>query len=45
MGEQISFNGVDVWARIRERDGGIQVRLSPDDWDHLSHDEIGIVAS
>jgi hypothetical protein len=33
MSEQVSINGVEVWALIREQDRGIRVRLSLDDWD------------
>jgi hypothetical protein len=33
MNEQVSINGIEVWALIREEGRGIRVRLSLDDWD------------
>lgn len=33
MNEQVTLNGVEVWAYIVEQDDGIRMRLSLDDWD------------
>ena len=36
MCEQISLNGVEVWALVIEQEGGVRVRLSLDDWDRCN---------
>ena len=33
MNEQITLNGVEVWAYVVEQEGGYRMRLSLDDWD------------
>ena len=33
MNEQMTLNGVEVWAYIIAQDDGFRVRLSLDDWD------------
>lgn len=31
----VTVNGVAVWAFVIELDGGLAVRLSPDDWERM----------
>ena len=34
MCEQVSINGIEVWALVViEQDGGVRVRMTLDDWD------------
>jgi hypothetical protein len=33
MNEQVTLNGIEVWAYIVEQEGGFRRRLSLDDWD------------
>jgi len=36
MNEQITLNGIEVWAFLKEIDGGYRVRLALDDWDRCN---------